>query len=313
VWGVPEKVTIEEMTAPLKTRKWLRRIALYALIGLGVWWGLCAFVAFGFVHPVRFAVRHTPAEAGMKFENVKFPSRKDNLTLCGWWIPARKPKGALALFHGYPGNRGDLIRHAAFLHKAGYSLLLFDFRALGDSDGTMSTIGYREVDDAEAALDYLEARPEVKGLPIGVVGTSMGAAVALQTAARRPEVRAVIADSSYASLDRAVDQRFRAYLGNACPVVSGPVQFCGEQYMGVRTATVAPLEAVAKLGERPVFFIHGTADIVIRPEDSQLLYDRKPGAKQLWMVEGAGHIRGLKVAGEKYRQRVVAFLAQNMQ
>lgn len=296
----------------LRPRRWLKRVVLYAAIGIGVWWAVCGLIAYGFVHPSRFAVRQMPSDAGMRFESVSFPSRTDGLTLRGWWVPAPRPRGVLALFHGYPGNRGDLVSHADFLHRAGYSLLLFDFRALGESDGALSTIGYREVDDAEAALDYLQSRPDTKGLTLGILGTSMGAAVALQTAAKRPEVRAVVADSSYASLDRAIDQRFRAFMGNAGPFLSVPVQWYGEELIGAASSSVSPLEAVTKLADRPVFFIHGASDITILPEDSRILYARKPGIKTLWVIEGARHIRGHTIARREYEQRVLSFLRTSL-
>jgi fermentation-respiration switch protein FrsA (DUF1100 family) len=154
-------------------------------------------------------------------------------------------------------------------------------------------------------------RPGTKNLPLGILGTSMGGAVALQAAAQSADIRAVVADSPYASLDRAVDQRFRCYTGSAGAVVIGtPVRWIGDRMLGASAARVAPLAKIGKISPRPVFLIYGDADRLILPQDSELLYKAARQPKQLWRIPGAGHIGGYDKAGPEYERRVSAFFQQ---
>jgi fermentation-respiration switch protein FrsA (DUF1100 family) len=176
----------------------------------------------------------------------------------------------------------------------------------------MSTIGWREVGDAQGAVTYLQSRPDTRHLPLGIFGASMGAAVAIQLAAKTPEIRCVIADSPYATLDRAVDQRFRGVFPNGSVALSVPIQFVGERMMGCETATVSPLAQMPKFGERPIFFIHGLEDKNIRAEDSRLLFDAAKGPKELWLVPGAQHVGAYKTARREYQKRVTRFFDTNL-
>src|SRR5262249_7333026 len=104
---------------------------------------------------------------------VEFPSESGS-TIRGWLIPGRKGAGAIALMHGYRGDRVQLLGRASFLLEAGYSLLLFDFQAHGESGGKRITLGYLESRDARAAVEFL--RQHCPGEKIGVIGLSMGGA-----------------------------------------------------------------------------------------------------------------------------------------
>lgn len=296
-----------------RKRRWVRRIAGGAGAAVGLYTFLTVGAAYFFLHPPRTAVANTPASLKLRFEEVRFPSATDGLTLRGWYLPAEgKPKGLILFCHGRQGNRSSVLTHAGYLHKAGFALFSFDFRACGDSDGSMSTIGWREVGDARGAVSYLQSRGDTRRLPLGVFGASMGAAVALQLAAKTPEIRCVVADSPYATLDRAVDQRFRGIFPSGSSALSVPIQFVGEQMMGCATSTVSPLAEIPKIGPRPVFLIHGLADRNIRSEDSRLLYAAATGPKELWLVPGAAHVGSYKTAPDEYRTRVASFFENRL-
>src|SRR6185436_4215900 len=103
---------------------------------------------------------------------------EDGVRLSAWYTPPRK--GAVILLaHGYGDNRPEWIH--ALLAKKGYGILAWDARAHGESDGDISTIGYLEVLDVRAALDYVLAQPGVEH--IGAWGGSMGGATLIRAAA----------------------------------------------------------------------------------------------------------------------------------
>lgn len=277
------------------------------LIGAFAAWMVASYaVAYKSVHPIKHKNHRTPAMLNLPYENVSFPST-DGVRLSAWFVPANESRGVIIACHGYPGNRSGSLGVMGFLHRAHFSVLAFDFRALGDSGGDVCTIGYREVQDALGAVKYLRQREDTRNLPIGIFGTSMGAAVSLMATAQSPEIRAVVADSSYASLDRAVAQRFRGFFGWFGAVWNLPVQWFGERMIGVSASSVSPLRQVPRISPRPVLLIHGAADRRISPEDSQLLFAAAGEPKELWLIPGAEHIRGYRVAGEEYEKRLTGF------
>src|SRR4029453_18026727 len=93
--------------------------------------------------------------------------------LHGWFVPGHH--GAVVLMHGLHASRRSQLSRARLLHDAGYSVLLFDFQAHGESPGNYITFGYLESRDARAAVDYVRRRlPEQK---VAVIGQSMGGAL----------------------------------------------------------------------------------------------------------------------------------------
>ena len=138
----------------------------------------------------------TPWELDIPYEEVAFPT-EDGLLLRGWWLPASAAKRTVVALHGHRGARHHCVGIGAALWRRGSNVLLFDHRGRGSSEGDMVSLGYFETLDALAAVEYSLAR--APGLPLGLIGYSMGAAVAVMTAGRDERVGAVVADSPFAS------------------------------------------------------------------------------------------------------------------
>jgi pimeloyl-ACP methyl ester carboxylesterase len=276
--------------------------------------GVVIAAAYMFLHPVRFGIHRTPDALHLRYENVTFPSATDGLKLHGWYIPASGvPHGLILFCHGRQGNRSSVLEHAAYLHRAGYALFSFDFRDCGDSDGDMSTIGWREVGDALGAAAYLRDRRDTRAFPLGIFGVSMGAAVAIQASAKLPEIRCVIADSPYATLDSAVRRRFFGLMGPGGEIFRGPVERVGETMMGGAALAVSPLTAILQIAPRHILLIHGSRDQICDPEDSRRLFAAAAsGTASLWMVNGAGHVGAYRAHTTEYERRVTAFLRERL-
>jgi alpha-beta hydrolase superfamily lysophospholipase len=257
-------------------------------------------VVYHSLHPARWALREFPSDYGLEYEDVRFPS-KDGTNLAGWWVPAASPRGAVVLCHGYPSNRSDVLPAIPFLHEAGYDLLAFDFRRLGESEGKMTTIGLREPLDLHGAVTFAQSRRS--GL-VGVLGISMGAATALLEAADDPRVAAVVADSPFADLAAQVPRRFGR--GAAAGLAGRYAGWLGGRIIGERVGNASPLRAIPRIAPRPVLLIHGDADRVIPDADSRALYAAAGEPKQLWVVPGAGHVEAFGCERAEYERRVLA-------
>jgi uncharacterized protein len=242
-------------------------------------------------HPLRRRVRLPDGEA-WDVEDVEFPSR-DGVRLSGWFVPAEgEPRGAVILCHGYPANRAEVLSWGRLLQPHGYHLLLFDFRAMGQSEGTLSTIGHLEVQDLLGASDYLHSRSEMEGLNAGVFGLSMGGAVALMAAAQDDRLKAVVTHGAYATLERAIDQRGRLILG--------------------AFGKVSPMAAVALMPERPLLFFHGQKDRIVSPADGVALACAAERPDALRPLPLSYHVRVHSSEWNDYAAEFVAFFRTHL-
>src|SRR5919202_2905866 len=136
----------------------------------------------------------TPWELGISHEEVSFQT-EDGLLLSGWWLPSLEPKRTIISLHGHRGAKHHCVGVGAALWRRGANVLLFDHRGRGSSDGEFLSLGYFETLDAIAAIKYVLSR--APGLPLGLIGYSMGAAGAVVSAAPGEGGGGVVADSPF--------------------------------------------------------------------------------------------------------------------
>ena len=266
--------------------------------------------AMTLVHPGRSRPARTPADQGVeRWEEVRF-STADDLQLAGWFVPPTlQSDGATLIFiHGLGGNRGELLDEAVMLTGHGYGALLFDLRNHGESEGTITTMGYAEVADVEGAVAYLLARPGVNPERIGLVGSSMGGAVAIRAAARIPEIRVVVAQSAFSSLEENVNQGVRALTGLPPFPLAPLVIWFGEREAGIRLSQVRPIDDVAQIGPRAILFIHGEQDTIVDVSNSVRLYEAAEEPKAIYLIPEAGHGGLMAQGGAEFERQVVGFL-----
>lgn len=283
------------MTAlPLTT---VVKVCGYALFAIVVVSALQFLLA---IHPFTIHSNTGPTHLRLPHEEVTFVT-SDGLRLRGWFIPGRGAKATVIVAHGYPADKGDLLPLAAFLHPS-YNLFLFDFRYFGESEGAITTVGYREQEDVRAALRYLQHRGEER---IGGLGFSLGAAVLLMV--REPELWAVVADSPYADVNRMLEVVYGFLPGAAKAPFIWLTRLYARLFLGIDTRDISPLRAIRER-TRPVLIIHGARDGQIPAEHSRLLYEAAPqGLAELWIVPDADHGQAYARMPTVYREKVLAF------
>ena len=255
------------------------------------------------IRPPKILSSITPRDLNMAYENVSFKT-VDDLTLRGWFIPSAKTTGkTLILLHGYPADKGNILPALAFLHED-FNLLLFDFRYLGESAGSYSTAGAREVEDLLAAIQFLKGRSTTE---LGVWGFSMGGAVALMTIEKAPEIRAVISESSYANLGDMALELFKI------PLLNYPmaylVRLWAKVFLGIDLRDVSPADRV-RHSTIPILLTHSSGDEVIPFSHGQALREvlaKNPNA-EFWFKEKTIHGQ----LGSDYQQRVRDFFLKHM-
>lgn len=229
------------------------------------------------------------------FGNVAFTT-KDGLNLSAWYT---KPENnaIILLAHGYRDIRHEDVY--AMLVRHGYGVIAFDFRAHGGSEGEISTFGYYERMDVEAALDFALTQEGVDH--VGAWGASMGAATLILSAAELPDIEAVIADSAYPSLEDVL--RLNMPVRPFQPFV----MVWSEYYTGADIDEVRPVDVIGRISPRPVFVIDGWEGAAEWMNSPYRLYEAAHEPKELWVEDGVPHLGMYANNPAEYEKRVIQF------
>lgn len=269
------------------------------LAAIGIVIGISYHQAMGYIHPARhFASGDLLRANDIKFQDVELTT-EDGVKLSAWYTLPQN--GAVILVaHGYGDKRSEDFYVLFASH--GYGVLAWDFRAHGKSGGDFSTLGYYEMLDAKAALDFALAQPGVKH--IGAWGGSMGAVTMIRATAKYPQIEALIADSPFASLKDEMDVRV------PFPILRSLIPFFAAWKTGVNPDLVRPIDDISKISPRPVFIIQGLSDGMVPLDSGQRLYDAANEPKQLWEEDGVPHLNMYAFYKIRYTNRTIKFFDQ---
>jgi uncharacterized protein len=238
----------------------------------------------------------------------------DGVILRGWKVRPAHPNGNwVLLLHGRSQNRISMMGYARFLLSSGYSVVMMDARAHGESGGLISTYGHIERYDIKTVMDALTTTENVDHAY--ALGESMGAAVALQAAAVDPRIEGVIAEGAFRNLHEVMFDyaglRWSAFLGKTLfrPAAILAVHEA-EQQGGFNFDEVSPETSVTKRSFA-VMLISGLSDHNIPKRHAQAIYTAAAGPKELWLVPKAHHQGALQAAPQEFQQRVLRFLSSS--
>ena len=255
--------------------------------------------------PVPRAVGDAPDSPA--YTEVQFSSRSGS-ELRGWLARGEPGKGGVVLLHGIRADRRSMLRRAAFLHAAGYSVLVFDFQAHGESEGERITFGYLESFDARAAVRFLRRR--LDGEPIGAIGSSLGGVACLVGDAPLA-LDALVVEGVYGSIRQAIRNRLRLRLGALGPLLEPLLTLQLQVRAGVDPDALRPIDTVATL-KAPVLFMGGELDQRATAGETAALFEAASEPKALWTVPGAAHVDFHRHAGERYEAVVLGFLRRHL-
>jgi len=303
-------------TMPVSRRS--RRV-LFALI---LYVTLCTvggiYLADGALHPARRPLSETEAsefrqsahtiDAELTDASITTP---DGSVLLAWIVHPHHPNGdAILLLHGLGDNRIGMTGYAQLLLAHGFTVLLPDARAHGDSGGPLATYGLLERNDIHQWFDFVKAQDH----PRCIFGfaESMGAAELLQSLDTHPQFCAVAAESPFANFreiayDR-MGQPFHLgpWVGRTIlrPLVEAAFLRARLKYH-LNMENISPEDSVAAT-TIPVLLIHGQVDSNIPGRHSRIIHARNPNT-QLWEVPAADHGGAIRTAPQDFEHRLLAW------
>jgi fermentation-respiration switch protein FrsA (DUF1100 family) len=287
--------------APLTLRSVAFRVSLAVVFGL-LLLGLSAWILGSkLVAPANHSVS---LPAGFQAELVSIPG--PGHAIAGWWVDSGAGSPVVLLLHGVRADRASMVSRAKLLVDHGFSVLLIDLQAHGETPGKAITFGLREAGDVAAARDWIRHRaPERR---VGVIGCSLGGASVL-LGAQPADFDAVVLEAVYPRISQAVQNRIRMRLGPLAPILSPLLLMQLEPRLHIEPSALEPIRSIGRLGS-PVLVVAGSKDEHTTLAESQELFDAAAVPKAMWVVAGAQHQHFLAYDPRGYDAHVVEFLME---
>jgi hypothetical protein len=281
--------------------RYLRRGAI-ALMTVIVAYVLVAPVAMGILATHRPRASVEPADLGRAYEEVTLWTN-DGLNLAAWYVPSRNGAAVIS----YPTRQGKLPQARMLVHH-GYGVLLLDARGYDGSEGDPNLFGWEGAKDIDAAVAWLQRRPDVERRRIGGIGFSVGGEVMLQAAASNTGLRAVVSEGAGA---RSVRE----------DLLRGPRGWLALPEAAVQTVTVAVMSGTApppsltdlvpRIAPRSTFLIYagrGAGGEELQPH----YYEAAGQPKAMWTIPEADHTGGLTARPDEYERQVIGFFERTL-
>jgi fermentation-respiration switch protein FrsA (DUF1100 family) len=192
---------------------------------------------------------------------------RDGLALVSWYRPPPSGRPVIVYFHGNGGHIGYRAERLRRFADAGLGVLLLEYRGYGGNPGSPCEHGLYA--DAEAAIEFLE-RQEIAPDRLVLWGESLGAAVAVDLAARR-EAAAVVLEAPFTSLAAVAQLHY--------------------PYVPVAMLMRDRFDSLSRIGrvKSPLLVMHGGRDRVVPSRFGRALLDAAPPPKEGWFEPRAEH------------------------
>ncbi len=285
--------------------RYLRR-GLYALAALAALYYLVMPVGMSLVATQRPRAELDPGQLGIAHEEVTFTTA-DGLELSAWYVPSQNGAAVIT----FP--RIGTSEHARMLAKHGYGVLLVDMRGYEESQGDPNMFGWGSAGDLDAAVAYLQQRPELEDGRIGGLGLSVCGELMLEAAADNQGLAAVVSEGAGLRSVR------ESLVREGPHPVELALQWPQDAILTAATAVLsgdAPPPAldehIADISPRAVFLLYGEKGQGMEKVLNPPYFEAAAEPKEIWEIPGATHTGGLKAEPREYEERVVGFFNRTL-
>jgi len=252
---------------------------------------------------IKGSLRHPSSSSSTDADDDPIPfesnfiATEDKETIHTWLLLQKNSNKVptLVYFHGNAANMGFRLQNAAEMYaQVGINVLMVDYRGYGSSSGTPTEAGLKR--DAEAIFSFAQAHTKLQGSPLVAFGRSLGGAVSVDIASKRPDlVKAIVLENTFTSIPDMVDILM--------PVVSS-LKFL------VLRINWNSLRLISNL-KQPILFISGNMDELVPRSHMEALYKAASSSifADFFSVSGGSHNDTWIKAGSSYYKRLKAFLS----
>lgn len=294
-------------------RKFLLTVFILILLSILALVAVSAYYSWQLLHPERMPLDTFSANIVPEYRDISFPSSEKSITLKGWLFQAKRSERAVIMVHSYGKNRleygietVDLIKE--FLNK-NYSVLVFDLRNSGESDGKDTTFGYNEKNDVLSAIKYMNSQGYKN---ITLLGFSTGASASILASAESKSVDAVIADSPYADLEEYLSRSLHMMTGLPHFPFDKAITFAIKTTGGIDMGKASPVNVLTETAPANMMLIHGKDYEPVPVINSIELFQKysalNSSGAEFWMVEGTGNTPVFESDKDEYIRRIFEFL-----
>ncbi len=286
------------LTKKLFIRKTIKAL-IYSIIGCSFILIIVPFAIVYFItsHHVYYRnnsllqMTYTASDFGLT-ENILSLKTDDNLSIWASEIPAAEPKAIIILLTGIEQpSITQFYPHAKMYQEKGYSSILLEVRGHGKSDGNKICLGYDEILDVKATLDYIKTKEEYKNIPIILHGVSMGGAIAINAFGQYHELDGLIAMSAYATFEDVLIDNLKFY--------NIPDFICNMEKPIIKLALTAsfgtdkvnnmnPITQIKNTGDRPTLLVAASGDASVPMDNTKAIYEASLNT-DLWILDSWEH------------------------
>lgn len=234
---------------------------------------------------------------------------EDGLRLHATWFPYEDAKKVVICFHGYTSQgMSDYVGLSDYYRRQGFSMLLVDERAHGDSEGEYIGFGCLDRMDALGWIDWVLHRCGEE-TQILLHGTSMGGATVLMTSGLElpSQVKGIVSDCGFTSAKEVFTHVLHSmYHLPAFPMIQ-IASLVNKKKAGYGLNECNAAKEVQK-AEVPIFLIHGDADTFVPCDMCEKIYENCASEKKMLIVKGAAHAESYYKDMEAYEDALSDFI-----
>ena len=241
------------------------------------------------------------------YEKVSLESY-DNLKLNGYFYKNRSNSNTYVIVvHGYRSQALDMLKSTKLFYDYGYNVIAVDCRGHGESEGKYIGMGWNDRKDIISWINYINSTN--KNAKVVLYGVSMGASAVMMASGENltDNVKCIIEDSGYTSAKEILEYQLKITYNLPSIPFMNAAEMITTIRAGYRISDASAIKQVEK-SKTPTLFIHGSQDDFVPYEMVNRLYVTAKCEKKLYVVSGARHVEGSKIAGQAYWDEVFSFI-----